>query len=83
MKNSTYLKLTSIVLVFLSQPLFAQEGYFEQGYGGETNESGHAIYVKQDHSVIMAGFKQITSTNKDIFICKTDSLGDTLWTKEH
>jgi hypothetical protein len=69
------------VLSFITTFTFAQEGYFEQGYGGETIEAAHSVYVKQDHSVIMVGFKEITSSNKDIFVIKTDSLGDTIWTR--
>ena len=69
------------VLSFITTFTFAQEGYFEQGYGGETIEAAYSVYVKQDHSVIMVGFKEITSSNKDIFVIKTDSLGDTIWTR--
>ncbi|MCC6683543.1 MAG: hypothetical protein IT247_00580, partial [Bacteroidia bacterium] len=67
--------------MLFSQVSLAQDGYFEQGYGGETDEGGKAVYVNPDHSIIMVGFKQVSSTNRDILIVKTDSLGDTLWTK--
>jgi hypothetical protein len=45
--------LISILMLF-SQVSLAQDGYFEQGYGGETDEGGKAVYVKLDHSSIMA-----------------------------
>lgn len=84
MKNSTYLKLTSIVLVFLSQPLFAQEGYFEQGYGGNKTESGYGIAIHDNFKVAMAGYQEVVlAGQRDFFLCVTDSLGDTLFTKRY
>ena len=57
---------------------------FNQTYGGSSRDEGYSIKRTPDGGFILAG--QITNqsgTGKDAILMKTDTLGDTLWTKTY
>jgi hypothetical protein len=86
MKNSSCIKngFLTLTLIFSFFNLFAQEGYFEQGYGNDKKECGYGIIIKDNFRVAMAGYQEVTlGGQKDFFLCMTDSLGDTLLTKRY
>jgi hypothetical protein len=58
---------------------------FERTYGGVSADQGHSVQQTTDGGYIIAGqanFDQILQ-NSDVYLIKTDSLGDTLWTKTY
>ena len=55
---------------------------WEKAYGGEGWERVHDAALTKDTGVIMVGETSSNfSDNQDIYIVRTDILGDTLWTK--
>ncbi|MDP4797564.1 MAG: T9SS type A sorting domain-containing protein [Crocinitomicaceae bacterium] len=55
---------------------------WEKAYGGEGWEKVHDAALTKDTGVIMVGETSSNfSDNQDIYIVRTDILGDTLWTK--
>ena len=59
-------------------------------YGGSNADWGYSVQKTFDDGYIVAGFTQSFSTgggtgtdDKDVYLIKTDALGDTLWTKTY
>ena len=53
-------------------------------YGGSVNESGNSVTQTSGGGYIIAGVTtSFGSRNYDVYLIKTDSLGDTLWTKTY
>ena len=50
-------------------------------YGGVYNEEGHSVLQTSDGGYIIVGFIQTEPANIDVWLIRTDSFGDTLWTK--
>ena len=56
---------------------------FEKTFGSPKNEDGFCVHQTADKGYIISGIIEIDSVNTDIYLIKTDSLGDTLWTKSY
>jgi hypothetical protein len=55
---------------------------FERTYGGTDSDRGFAVQQTQDGGYIISGSTWSFGVGQeDIYVIKTDSLGDTLWTK--
>lgn len=53
-------------------------------YGGAKSESGTSVKQTNDGGYIMTGYTNSFGTgNGDVYLIKTNSLGDTLWTKTY
>ena len=53
-------------------------------YGGTNNDEGRSVQQTKDGGFVMAGFTQSFGTGiADFYSVRTDSLGDTLWTKTY
>jgi len=54
-------------------------------YGGEQKAGAYSVSETTDSGYIICGWKESTSEppSTDVWLLKTDSLGDTLWTKTH
>jgi len=50
-------------------------------FGGADLEYGTSVQQTTDGGYIVGGFTEITDPEGDAYLIKTDSLGDTLWTK--
>jgi hypothetical protein len=58
---------------------------FERTYGDTANDSGSSVQqTVPDGGYIIAGYSySFGASNSDIYLIKTDSLGDTLWTRTY
>ncbi len=57
---------------------------FERTYGGADSDQGNAVQQTQDDGYIIAGSTRSFGAGEyDVYLIKTDSLGDTLWTKTY
>jgi len=55
---------------------------FERTYGGWDKDEGYCVQQTSDGGYILVGFTQsFGAGRKDVYIVKTDSLGNTLWTR--
>ena len=62
----------------------APDTLWTKTYGGAEREIGHAVYQTKDDGYIIAGITESFGVGgEDIFLIKTDSNGDTLWTKTY
>jgi hypothetical protein len=53
-------------------------------YGGSSTDSANSAIPTNDHEIIFVGMtRSFGHGNRDIFIVKTDSYGDTIWTKAY
>jgi hypothetical protein len=57
---------------------------FERNYGGGSPDAGYSVQQTLDGGYIIAGLtRSFGAGSNDVYLIKTDSLGDTLWTKTH
>src|SRR5438105_3146707 len=55
---------------------------FQKTYGGTDSDDGHAVKQTSDGGYIIAGTTYSFGVgNGDFYLIKTDSIGDTLWTR--
>jgi hypothetical protein len=52
-------------------------------YGGTGDDRGFSVQQTQDGAYIIAGFSTSFGNGFQIYLIKTDSLGDTLWTRTY
>ena len=70
------------VLIFVS-PMYAQIT-FERWYGGVGEDGGCSVAQTSDGGYIVAGYTySYGAGSRDLYLVKTDSLGDTLWTRTY
>lgn len=70
--------------IILSCPDFVTaQSAFQRTYGSTKNEMGFCVHQTFDKGYILCGVVSQDSTNADIYLVKTDSLGDTLWIKTY
>jgi len=78
-------KLT-LVFVFGSVGLFAQapDTAWARTYGGSHPDEGWSVQQTSDEGYIVAGHTESYGAGEwDVYLIKTDSLGDTLWTRAY
>ncbi|MCH7762002.1 PQQ-like beta-propeller repeat protein, partial [candidate division TA06 bacterium] len=67
---------------FLLPALSSAQITFERTYGGGLNDIGLSVQQSQDGGYIIAGSSMSFGAGlRDAYLIKTDSLGDTLWTR--
>ena len=72
----------AIALLVLFPTTLRASIVFERTYGGWDVDEGYCVQQTSDGGYILAGFTQsFGAGRKDVYLVKTDSLGDTLWTK--
>ncbi|MFI5218439.1 MAG: T9SS type A sorting domain-containing protein [Bacteroidia bacterium] len=67
--------------VYLIKTNFLGDTLWIKSYGDTGGEQATSVIQTADKGYLMAGSSILTSTNYDAYILKTDSIGDTLWTK--
>ncbi len=73
-----------LVLMLFSTSLTPQVTIFEKTYGGSGNDRAYSLKKTSDNGYILTGYTySYGAGGKDIYVVKTDSVGDTLWTKTY
>lgn len=76
--------ISTIFIVFLSfTEILAQEPdtSWTRHFGTDSSESGISVEQANAGGFIITGFTEYENGSKDVYLLKTDSLGDSLWTK--
>jgi hypothetical protein len=73
--------ITLFFLSFLLIEFCEGQVTFQKTYGGSTQDEGWCVRQTSDGGFIITGFTNDSLANYDAYLVKTDSLGDTLWTK--
>ncbi len=78
-------KLLVITTLIMLQPLLFGEGLtWYRLYGGANSDRGYSIQQTSDLGFIAVGYTSSFGTGlKDVYLVKTDNLGNTLWTNSH
>jgi len=69
-----------LLLIFTALKVGAQTT-FEKKYSPSLHQYGRAIFTTSDHGFLLQG--TIEQAWRNCYIIKTDSLGDTLWTRQY
>jgi hypothetical protein len=76
--------IVMVVGLFSSLHAQAPDTLWTRTYGDINDEHGYSIYQTNDLGYIIAGMTtSFGALFSDVYIIKTDSLGDTLWTKTY
>jgi len=75
--------ISIICLIYGSEISFAQTT-FQKTFGGTSWDEAHAVQQTTDGGYIVAGRADSFGVGgSDVYLIKTDSLGDTLWAKTY
>lgn len=70
--------------VFLKQVTLEGEDIWTQTYGGMENDRAMTVFQLLDGAYVLTGFTQSFGEGDwDVYVVKTGSKGDTLWTRTH
>jgi hypothetical protein len=79
----TRLFLTSIFYLIFSNVIYPQST-FQKQYGGTVIDFGSSVEQTSDSGFIICGYsRSYGAGNADVYLIKTDSRGDTLWTRTY
>lgn len=76
------MKIILLLSLFCFNILKSQSLLFEKVYGGALNDRGYSGFQTPDGGYIFCG-NTSTSTDHYYYLVKTDSIGDTLWTRRY
>ena len=81
-------KSIMVVVVILGVLIFTTsaeaEITFERTYGGTDDDYGNSVQETQDGGYIIAGMtRSFGAGGRDVYLIKTDAVGDTVWTKTY
>lgn len=81
--HKIFTKIILLIFFYLSS-LLSQVITFEKTFGGTSSDVVNSIKMTSDNGYILAGYTYSFGTGgKDIYVVKTNFLGDTLWTKTY
>ena len=81
MKALTVILLLSIARLTLAQP---PDTLWTRTYGGSSDEEAYSVQQTTDGGYIMAGYTySFGAGGEDLYLAKTNSQGDTLWTRTY
>ncbi|MDP7512334.1 MAG: hypothetical protein QF587_01145, partial [Candidatus Marinimicrobia bacterium] len=77
------MKQLIISLIFFVTVSFAQvDTAWTKTFGGSADDKGYSVQQTTDSGYIITGYTNTYgSGDYDVYLIKSDSLGDTLWTK--
>jgi len=74
----------SLILIFIYPAVSFSQISFERTYGGDSTDVGHSVQQTTDGGYIIAGSTEsFGPDSSNVYLIKTDSSGDTLWTRTY
>ncbi len=79
-----FLILLVVTLIFVLPSVAGAQVAFEKWYGGNSGDYGYSVAQTTDGGYIIAGkTRSYGAGSYDVYLIKTDSIGDTLWTRTY
>jgi hypothetical protein len=75
--------MKKIILFLVVLPVWVFGITFEKKYGTDNAEYGYGVCQTPDGGYIAAGIAETGEDSVDVYIVRTDSVGDTLWTRTY
>jgi hypothetical protein len=70
--------------IYLAKADSLGDSIWTRNYGGPSLDAGHSVYETSDGGYIMTGWtSSFGAGSGDVYLVKTDSSGDTLWTRTY
>lgn len=76
------LAMAALASILLPSSLAAQV-VFERTYGGDNADWGCSVQQTADHGYVIAGLTNSSGPGTEVYLIRTDSAGDTLWTRTY
>jgi len=84
LSGTSYLEGVNLYDVFLIKTDVNGDTLWTKKYGGSLNEESTSMKQTSDGGLIISGYSQSFSFGStDFYLVKTDSIGDTLWTRHY
>jgi hypothetical protein len=76
--------VSTLFLIFISPAILFSQISFERTYGGDSYDFGWSVQQTADNGFVIAGYtRSFGAGDDDVYLIKTDSSGDTLWTRTY
>jgi len=78
-----YISVSVVIVAVILPTVLLGQITFEKTYGGSNDEYGWCAQPTPDDGYIIVGSTRSFGNGGDVYLIKTDSLGDTLWTRTY
>jgi len=77
------MKPTVLILSFIFFCSTSAQITFERSYETLNDNRSNTVLQTSDNHFVMAGYIEVSGTDQDIYLIKTDEYGDTVWTRTY
>lgn len=82
MKEIITFTVAGFLVLAIVGPIYSQDTLWTRTYGGGSTDEAYAVWHNDDGGYVLAGMTDsFGAINQDMYLVRTDSLGDTLWTR--
>ena len=84
MRRKVLLAIVCVLLLVSTTAAGPGDTHWARTYGGSEYDAGHSVQQTSDGGYVIAGWSSSFGAGaEDVYLVKTDSFGDTLWTRTY